>query len=237
LKQRAIRWKKPEVDYRNFRLNRLNTPEFSHLKWLLFWPIHGLVFGYLERFYPVSSYYTVHCMWDDLIPFNEIFLIPYLFWFVFLAGMVVYTLLYDVEAFKRMMKFIAITYGLTLVIYFIFPTSQNLRPETFARDNILTRFTAWFYTFDTNTNVCPSIHVLGAMAAMYAGWDCKNLQKYGWKIAFFVTAMLINISTVFMKQHSVVDVVAALILCVVFYPVCYPRRELRKATRKELAGV
>ena len=26
-------------DYRQFRLRKLNTPEFSHIKLLLFWPI------------------------------------------------------------------------------------------------------------------------------------------------------------------------------------------------------
>ena len=29
------------VDYRKFRLKYLNTPEFSHVKLLLFWPIFG----------------------------------------------------------------------------------------------------------------------------------------------------------------------------------------------------
>ena len=37
------------VDYRGFRLSKLNTPEFSHLLLLLFWPVYGLVFYTLER--------------------------------------------------------------------------------------------------------------------------------------------------------------------------------------------
>lgn len=31
-------------DYRQFRLRKLNTPEFSHIKLLLFWPVFGLAF-------------------------------------------------------------------------------------------------------------------------------------------------------------------------------------------------
>lgn len=237
MKDLKIRWRKPEVDYRRFRLNRLNTPEFSHLKWLLFWPLEGLVFGYLERFHQVDFYYAVHCPLDDMIPFHEAALIPYLFWFVFLIGIHIYLLLYDTDAFCRMMKFTAITYSVTLLTYFIFPTCQNLRPETFARDNVLTRFIDWFYRFDTNTNVCPSIHVLGSIAAMLGGWDCKYLQKPVWKFGFFVSAVSICLSTVFMKQHSVVDVAAALVLCLIACPVCYPKREYSKAARKNLAQV
>ena len=43
------------IDYRPFRLSRLNTPEFSHLKLLLFWPFYGLCFLLLERFVPAGS--------------------------------------------------------------------------------------------------------------------------------------------------------------------------------------
>lgn len=82
---------KPSVDYRQFRFSRLNTPEFSHVWLLLYWPLFGLGFSYVERFYPVAHYIEMHCALDDLIPFNEWFLIPYMFWFVYLIGAVAYT--------------------------------------------------------------------------------------------------------------------------------------------------
>ena len=136
---------KPSVDYRQFRFSRLNTPEFSHVWLLLYWPLFGLGFSYVERFYPVAHYINMHCALDDLIPFNEWFLIPYLFWFVYLIGAVAYTFFFDVPGFRRMMRFVMITYSVTLIIYFLFPTCQMLRPEVFPRDNALTRFIAGFY--------------------------------------------------------------------------------------------
>ena len=122
---------KPSVDYRQFRFSKLNTPEFSHVWLLLYWPIFGLGFSYVERFYPVAHYIEMHCALDDLIPFNEWFLIPYLFWFVYLIGAVAYTFFFDVPGFRRMMRFVMITYSVTLIIYFLFPTCQMLRPEVF----------------------------------------------------------------------------------------------------------
>ncbi len=112
---------KPSVDYRQFRFSRLNTPEFSHVWLLLYWPLFGLGFSYVERFYPVAHYINMHCALDDLIPFNEWFLIPYLFWFVYLIGAVAYTFFFDVPGFRRMMRFVMITYSVTLIIYFLFP--------------------------------------------------------------------------------------------------------------------
>lgn len=209
-----------ETDFRRFRFSKLNTDEFRHLKLLIFWPIFGLLFTFVERFYNVGHYYSMHCPLDDMIPFCEWFLIPYLFWFVYLIGTIVYTFFFDVAAFKRMMYFIIITYSITMLIYLVFPTCQDLRPTQFARDNVLTRFVAWFYNFDTNTNVCPSIHVLGSVAAMLGLCDCRRLQNPKLKLLFILLCVLICISTVFMKQHSVLDVLAALPLCVIAYPIC-----------------
>lgn len=213
----------PAVDYRKLRWNNLFSAPFSHLKLLLFWPLFGLLFLLVERFYPVEQYYVMHHPLDDVIPFCEWFLLPYLFWFVFLVGMHLYTLLYDVAAFRRLMYFIILTYGITLVIYFLFPTCQQLRPIAFERDNPLTRFIAAFYRFDTNTNVCPSLHVVGSFAVMFTAWQSRGLRSRAWKAAFAVTAILISISTVFMKQHSLWDVIAALPICLLGYGLCFWR--------------
>lgn len=223
-----------ETDFRRFRFSKLNTDEFRHLKLLIFWPIFGLFFTFVERFYNVEHYYSMHCPLDDMIPFCEWFLIPYLFWFVYLIGTIVYTFFFDVAAFKRMMYFIIITYSVTMLIYLVFPTCQDLRPTQFARDNVLTRFVAWFYNFDTNTNVCPSIHVLGSVAAMLGLCDCRRLQNPKLKLLFILLCVLICISTVFMKQHSVLDVLAALPLCVIAYPICYKAGRHEKVSAVQL---
>lgn len=146
---------KPEVNYREFRIHKLNTPEFSHVRLLLYWPIFGLLFLFLERLQPQRNYYPVYCGLDDIIPFCEWALIPYLFWFVFLIGTLVYTFFVDVPAFRRMMYFVIVTYTITVLIYLFFPTCQNLRPEAFVRNNLLTRFIELFYSFDTNTKCLP----------------------------------------------------------------------------------
>ncbi len=221
----------PVIDYRKLRLNNLSTDEFEHLKLLLFWPVFGLLFCFVERFYQVSYYYPMYCSFDDLIPFCEWFLIPYMFWFVFLVGMHLYTLLYDVDTFRRMMKYIIITYSAAMLTYFIFPTCQELRPVEFERDNILTRFIAEFYKFDTNTNVCPSIHVIGSLAVMEAALYSKQIKSKKIKSAFVITAVLICISTVFMKQHSVIDIFAALPICLAAHFICYGKEKKRDRRR------
>jgi len=207
----------PEVDYRQLRLSNLNTPAFRHLYLLLYWPLFGLLFYIAEWVYQPAAFFPMHCALDDVIPFCEVFLIPYLFWFVFLVGMHLYTLLYDVNAFRKMMYFIIFTYSAALIMFYLFPTCQNLRPAVFPRDNLLTRMMGEFYQCDTSTNVCPSLHVVGSMAVVFAAWQTRRLQSRGWKWAFGVTGVLISISTVFVKQHSILDVLTAVPLCAAGY--------------------
>ncbi len=221
------------VDYRRLRPSNLTSPEFRHLLLLLFWPMFGLTFGAVERLIPRQTWHSVHCVLDDLIPFCEWFFIPYLFWFVYLVGMLAYLLLCDIPAFKRFMCFIILTYSVTMAIYMVYPTCQELRPDSFARDNFLTRFAVSFYRFDTNTNVCPSLHCAGAMAVAFAAWDTKRFRTLLWRTAFLGMSLLICISTLFVKQHSALDVVYAWMLCAAAYCLVY-RLPARKEKRMEV---
>ena len=214
---------KPAVDYCRFRLRRWKDPEFSHVRLLLFWPVFGLLFFLAERNVLSVTYQPVSCPLDDLIPFCEWFLIPYLYWFLFLAGGLLYGFLYDPQSFRRTMWFIIVTYSLTLLVYLLWPTCQNLRPAVFPRDNLLTRFVAAFYNFDTNTNVCPSIHVLGSVAIPAGLWHSPAFRGRTRRTALCLQAALISVSTVFMKQHSIVDVLAAIPLCILGYMLIHSR--------------
>lgn len=207
------------IDYRKFRLRKLNTPEFRHLKLLLFWPVFLLIFKFLEAYYWVREYHPVESELDALIPFNEYFVLPYMFWHLFEPGILLWLLLHDRCAFSKMMRFIMVTYGITLLIYCIYPTCQNLRPETFANDNILTRWVALIYRVDTNTNVCPSIHVIGSLAAVFASFNTFSIRRRTVKIVIAAIGILICASTVFMKQHSIIDVMWGTLLSVAAYPI------------------
>ena len=206
---------------------------------LFFWPIFGTLFGCLEKF-GKGRFHEVYCALDDKIPFCEYFVIPYYFWFLLLFGMIIYGFFWDDEAFHNYMKFTLLSYCLTFLIYIIYPTVQNLRPEEFARDNVFIELVKYTYKNDTNTNVCPSIHVLGSMAVYFAARKSKSFGSLPWRITFFLTAFLITLSTVFIKQHSVIDIIFAVILGALIYPVVYPRTkksEYDSETKRAKAGV
>lgn len=126
--------------------------------------------------------------------------------------MLAWTALRDVPAFRRMMKFIILTYSFALLTYWLFPNCQHLRPVLSGND-VLTRLVSMLYRSDTNTNVCPSIHVIGSFAVYFAARDSRMLSKPPIRLTVFILTVLISISTVFLKQHSVLDVLAGLLVC------------------------
>ena len=202
--------------------------KYPHWRLFLYWPVFGLLFLLAERGNLSATYYQMHCALDDKIPFCELFLLPYLFWFVYLIGMHIYLFFTDGEEFTSFMRFIILTYSAGLIMFYLFPTCQTLRPAVFERDNILTQFMAGFYQFDTNTNVCPSLHVVGALAVTFAGLHNPRLKSFFWKFFFISQGILISISSVFVKQHSVMDVVAGLLISAGAWYLVYGRESIQE---------
>lgn len=204
--------KKPVVDYRQFRLSRLNDPQFSHLKLLLGWVGYFALYFLTENLIPRENCYVVHSPLDDLIPFCEYFIIPYVFWYGLIVVSLLYFLLYNVDSFKKLQTYIIITQVAAMAIYILFPNRQDLRPTEFPRENIFTEIISWLYAFDTSTNVCPSLHVAYSLGIASVWVKEKGVSRW-WKAFVVAAVILICLSTAFIKQHSVVDAFAALPIC------------------------
>jgi amino acid permease len=192
---------------------------------------HALLLLYLLIYFPwfysleatvTNTYTSVHIWLDDLIPFNELFIIPYYLWFIYIVAVVAYLLFNAKEDYYKCCAFLFIGMTVCLTIYTIWPNGQDLRPTTFARDNFLVDIVKNLYRSDTSTNVCPSIHVFNSIGVHIAIMQCSKLKDKKWvKLSSFILCILICMSTAFLKQHSVFDGICAIILCVVMYIIVY----------------
>lgn len=196
------------------------APEWRHIFLLLYWPVYGLTFWFLERGITLD-YAPIESPTDAMIPFCEYFIVPYLVWFAYLVWIHVHTFFADTKQFKKLMYFIMIVNTAAIITFIIYPSKQELRPTEFQRDNIFVDMVKAFYVHDTNTNVLPSLHVTGSFAVLFASWRTKGLDTPLIRSINIVLTVLISISTVFLKQHSIIDVYAALVLCAIAWPVAY----------------
>ena len=210
--------------YSDFRFNRLTEPKFRHILMLLYWPLFSLVFQLLEHRQGIE-WIAVRSRFDGMIPFCEYFIIPYYFWFVYLVWMLVYTFFFDIPSFKKYMTFIIISYSLTCLIYVILPTEQNLRIDLSERSNVFEDLVWQLQTsIDNNKNVCPSLHVTGSFAVLFTAWNSERYRSVFWRAVFIAITVLISASTVFLKQHSIIDIAAAVGICFAIYPFVFRRQ-------------
>ncbi|MBQ8612096.1 MAG: phosphatidic acid phosphatase [Oscillospiraceae bacterium] len=227
--------RKPTVDYSGFRLSRLAEPRFRHLLLLLGWVGYFVLYALTENLIPAEKCTPVHIFLDDIIPFCEWFVIPYVFWYVLIVISLGYFMFYDVDSFRRLQIFIMITQAVAMVCYILFPTRQDLRPEFFPRENLLTALVGVLYHFDTNTGVCPSLHVAYSLG-IASVWLKQKDAAWMWKAFVVVAVVLICLSTAFIKQHSAADIFAALPLGLLAEALVYGKSywlpRLRRSARK-----
>lgn len=224
--------------YRDLRPSNLRSRKYNHIFLLLYWIFYGLMFLGVERIFPMLFpgivYHPVYCALDDLIPFCEWFVFPYYFWFAYLIVPGAIWFFWEPESFRNFMWSIILTYTTALVMFLVYPNMQELRPVDFERDNFMVDIVKGLYNFDTNTNVCPSVHVLGSVSVLFAAIHSRIFSAPGWQIFFWVSAVLISISTVFLRQHSVIDIFVAIgvaVLCYLVQFLLFPRLKRRKSAK------
>lgn len=226
---------KPVVDYREFRLSRINEPRFSHIKLLGGWIVYFVFYFLTENLIPESQCHVIHCALDDRIPFNEYFLIFYCLWYILIVVSLLYFILYDIESFRHLQIFIMVTQVIAMAIYIIYPSIQLGRPDVMPNDGFLCSLMSFIYAFDTPTGVCPSLHVAYSMG-IASVW-CKDKKvPFVWKAFVVFATVMISISVVFVKQHSAVDVFTAIPVGILaeFYVYNREARKQRKLAKRQL---
>lgn len=186
-----------------------------------------------------DNYHIIHAALDNYIPFCEYFIVPYLFWFFYVGFVLFYLYRKDRPLFFRACTFLFTGMFISLFICTFYPNGTNFRPSPDPDKNIFSALVAALYSADTCTNVLPSIHVYNSIGIQIAVTKAESLRSRKYlRFASLLVCISICMATVFLKQHSIVDVVAACIMSYVVYDVVYepvgdgePVRRKRKLTK------
>lgn len=161
----------------------------------------------------------VHCRLDDFIPFCKYAVIPYFAWFLWIPFTLLYFLRHAPRAeFARLCLPLFGGMTVALMIYIIVPTGLALRPYYVYGSDIFARAVRLLYHVDTSTNVCPSIHVFNSVTLAMAYCRSPQFARAGtrWvRTAAVALCAAIVLSTVLLRQHSVIDVLMGMLLAFV----------------------
>lgn len=188
---------------------------------LLYFLIYLPWFGHLEKTV-TTHFHVIHMTLDDYIPFCEYFIIPYLLWFFYIAWGMGYFFLKNKDEYFRLCAMLFTGMTVFLIISTVYPNGHYLRPSNYGQNNIFVQMVKWLHATDTPTNLFPSIHVYNSIAVNIAVWHSGNFKnnrtvRYG----SAVLMVSIILSTMFLKQHSVFDVITGIAFAVFMYLLVY----------------
>ena len=150
---------------------------------------------------------------DNIIPFKSIFIIPYVYWYLYIVIGFIFILVNSRKDYIRVFISFFIGMSVCYIAYYLYPT-EITRP-TIENSNILNYLVNIIYSIDRPVNCFPSLHVLTTYFIMrYTKYkDSKKMFYYTQ-----IVGILIIASTLFIKQHFIVDVISAILLVEIIIP-------------------
>ena len=194
--------------------------KYKHSLLVLYFFLYMPYFMFLNTFTPSrDDVFVMYSKLDDYIPFLEIFAIPYFLWFAYIA---VGYIFFNADFPRRICTHVYFSVhrhdGVPSLFIRFFPNCQQLRVDydTLGRSNVLIDWIRSLQNMDSSYDVFPSIHCLNSIGMHIAIAKSKQITKCRRLIVWssLILAILIIMSTVFIKQHSILDVFGAFALAV-----------------------
>lgn len=174
---------------------------------LLSIPIMNLIYILINSFFTTGANVTLAL--DNKIPFIGIFIVPYIFWYLFIPLSLFILCMKDRQVYYKTIFIYIVGCLISSIIFISFQTTVPRAPVI--GNDIFTTIIKMIYARDNPVNCLPSLHVFTSYLIIraVAASNFSNLKNNSITITISV---LIIISTLFTKQHAILDVVAGIIL-------------------------
>ncbi|ADL51828.1 phosphatase PAP2 family protein [Clostridium cellulovorans] len=194
--------------------------KYKHFLAIIAYAIVGFLFSLCEKY--ISPQYEMYSSIDSYIPFVKEMVIPYITWYLYIAFAIIYLGIKSKEDFYKLITFLVSGMLIAMFIYVVFPNCQNLRATTLLGSDLFSKLIHYLYYIDTPTNVNPSLHVIisiGIYCSLANSEPLKNNRFFN--SISFILMVAISISTVFIKQHSIIDVFFGALIGIIIYFIIY----------------
>lgn len=208
------------------RLSRYK--KFMPLLGMLIFPFLGMMYAWVNK--PGGTVYNLQSTFDQAIPFVKYFALPYSIWIFYIYVCVVYFFKRDVRVYYRAMLTYTVSALICYAIYSVFQTTVP-RPE-FIGNDVFTRLVAYIYHRDQPFNCFPSIHVFSSYMVFRLVLSPTVRNKRAVLLIGTMSGLII-LSTLFIKQHVIADVIAGVLLVeIVVRLIMLAERKLAKRSHR-----
>ena len=193
--------------------------ENKQILYFLFFILAEILY-FLTQLYG-GEYNVIHTRLDDFIPFLPVFVIPYVIWYLYVPFSMLYTCFTDKSAFKKQIITVFSGMAVCIATFIVFPSAVDFRPNA-EGDGFFLWVCRIIFSKDKPVNVFPSMHCYEAVIIHLTTFRSTPLKNnIPLRAASAVLAVLICLSTVFIKQHSVIDLFGGVALAVILYAAVY----------------
>ena len=190
------------------------------LCWLVSIPIVNVFYALLNN--SSRGAFNLVTTIDDKIPFIQYFILPYMSWYAFMFLTMAYICVKDKKTYYKTLITLDLGLIFCYIIYFIFQTTVP-RPELYGSD-LFTKAVAIMYKTDSPYNCFPSIHVLTSYLMVKAIYKSKARNPINFIIISFCATAII-ISTLFIKQHVIADIVSGVLVADILFDIVFKVNE------------
>ncbi|BBH21661.1 hypothetical protein Back11_30060 [Paenibacillus baekrokdamisoli] len=146
---------------------------------------------------------------DKQIPFVPAFIVPYVIWYPFIFTILIVLFVKSRRAYYRTLLTLCLGLIGCYIIYYFFQTTVP-RP-VITSQGVFDSLVQFIYNTDGPYNCFPSIHVLTSYLMIKGLAACTGLSRTSqWLIT--LTSWSIILSTLFVKQHVLLDLIGAILL-------------------------
>lgn len=164
---------------------------------------------FLVGFLPHYASFEAGTFVDGLVPLVPFFIVFYFSTYLFVS--VPMFVIRDRREYFRVAKYYFLILSVSFLLFLAVPI--ELKKELVIPDGIFSQLTVLVHQFDTDFNNFPSLHVaLSLFAFLFVRSKSGRLAWF-----LFPFLILVILSTLFVKQHVVVDVMGGAVLAFVFY--------------------
>lgn len=195
---------------------------------ILIFGINALIYFLIKLF--ISDYHLISIPLDNKIPFIKEFIYIYMIWYPFLIISYYNVWKYNKEKYGKLVL-VTVTSLLILYMFFILYPTKVERPEVNSFHDLTTFVTYVTFLTDTPVNCFPSGHCLLCFVLMFSAFRDKKLPIQ-FRFIVSVLGTLIIFSTLFVKQHVILDAVGSLILAIFTYYIITNTKYFKKIEQK-----
>lgn len=193
-------------------MKKITLSSFIPLCYMLLLVLISPLYDVLNK--STENAFIITTVVDDWIPFVKEFIIPYLLWFPYLYGALIYYCFADRVQYYVTLSCMIVGKVVCFMIYYFWQTTVP-RPDVTGND-IFSSLVRYIYSIDQPVNCFPSIHVFTTFVIMLAAY--KRKEQHKWEFALLsIVGTLIIVSTVFTKQHAILDVISGMAVASVLY--------------------